>query len=288
MLARVFPRCTAATPLDSLSFTGPPDLFTPSGITEVHVSVSFTYDLPYAEWLGLQWSSVAPVRYGGPAYGLAGGEFIPGRYLRPGWVITSRGCPHRCWFCSVWRRQSGGLIELPIRDGWILQDDNILACSAGHIRAVFRMLSSQPHAAVFSGGLDSSLLEFWHVELLRALSCERIYFAYDRPSEWSSLERAASLLWRGGFTRRGHVLGCYLLVGYPGDTIALAEDRCVSVYQLGFTPRLMAYRPDDGIVNPDWGSWFSTWQHPRRLIRNCRRLCGLPFGSRGIVQEKLL
>jgi hypothetical protein len=35
---------------------------------------------------------VAPVKVGGPAFSAPGGDFIPGRYMKRGYVITSRGC----------------------------------------------------------------------------------------------------------------------------------------------------------------------------------------------------
>lgn len=96
---------------------------------EVHVSVTFTWDIPIAEWLAKQWEPVATVKIGGPAYNEPGGDFIPGMYMRHGYVITSRGCPNRCWFCAVPKREGGMLRELPVTDGWILTDDNLLACS---------------------------------------------------------------------------------------------------------------------------------------------------------------
>jgi hypothetical protein len=68
------------------------------------LSVTFTYDKLFAEHLAEQWKHVAPVKIGGVAYGDRGEEFVPGRYIRPGYVFTSRGCPRRCWFCSVWKR----------------------------------------------------------------------------------------------------------------------------------------------------------------------------------------
>ena len=136
-IIRVFPRRTNATPIDPLAYIGPPDLFAEAD--EVHISVAFTWDLPEAEKLAKQWAAVAPVRIGGPATGEPGGGFEPGRYLKPGYIITSRGCPNRCWFCSVWKRE-GDVRELPIRDGWNVLDDNLLACSDTHIKRVFAML----------------------------------------------------------------------------------------------------------------------------------------------------
>ena len=90
-IIRVFPRRTKATPTDALAYFGPPDRLAEAD--EVHVSVTFTYDKEYAEHLAEQWKRVAPVKIGGVAYGDRGAEFVPGRYIKPGYVFTSRGCP---------------------------------------------------------------------------------------------------------------------------------------------------------------------------------------------------
>ena len=122
-LIRVFPRRTRATPDDPLAYVGPPDLFAKADA--VHISVAFTWDMPAAEQLAEQWQHVAPVTIGGPATSKAAGDdFTPGQYLKLGYVITSRGCPNHCWFCSVWKREGPTVRELPIKDGWNIQDDN--------------------------------------------------------------------------------------------------------------------------------------------------------------------
>ena len=143
-IIRVFPRRTRATPDDPFAFTGPPPKRGLPDIDEVHVSVTFTYDMEKAHQLAEQWQKLGvPVHMGGPAFQVPGGDFIPGMYLKKGYVITSRGCPNRCWFCSVPKREGGKLRELPITDGNIILDDNLLACSEQHIRAVFEMLGRQ-------------------------------------------------------------------------------------------------------------------------------------------------
>ena len=106
---------------------------------EVHVSVTFTADKPKAEWLAKQWQDIAPVKVGGVAYGDRGDDFIPGKYIKHGYTFTSRGCPERCWFCSVWKRDPQVRL-LPIQDGWNVLDDNILACPEDHFRATISML----------------------------------------------------------------------------------------------------------------------------------------------------
>jgi radical SAM superfamily enzyme YgiQ (UPF0313 family) len=120
MIARIFPRRTNATPTDAYAFVGEPNLYPnlPDDITEVHVSVTFTWDLPKAERLAELWNCIAPARIGGPATGMRGEAFTPGRYLQPGYVVTSRRCPNRCWFCSVPARAMFSMTCTPERELW--------------------------------------------------------------------------------------------------------------------------------------------------------------------------
>lgn len=84
-IIRVFPTKTNATPTDELvRIRETPSFFDEAD--EVHVSVTFTWDIPIAEWLAKQWEPVATVKIGGPAYNEPGGDFIPGMYMRHGYV----------------------------------------------------------------------------------------------------------------------------------------------------------------------------------------------------------
>ena len=246
-IARVFPRRTAATPEDPYAFTGPPPCGELPDISEVHISVTFTYDMQKAERLADMWSATGlPVRMGGPAFCEPGGAFVPGRYLKYGYVITSRGCPNRCWFCAVPKREGGVLRELPITSGWNVLDDNLLACSEAHIRAVFAMLMQRQERPAFTGGLEARLLRPWHVELLQASRAKRMFFAYDTPDDYEPLIAAGRLLRSGGITQTSHRAACYVLIGYPGDTMDAAEKRLLDTYRAGFWPFAMLYRDDRG------------------------------------------
>jgi hypothetical protein len=204
-IIRVFPRRTAATPNDALAFTSPPPKDLPEA-DEVHVSVAFTYDLPKAEKLAEAWARTGlPVKLGGPAFNQPGGDFVSGLYLKHGYVITSCGCPRRCWFCSVPVREGGKLRELPVTNGHNVLDDNLLACSEGHIRGVFAMLKQQAKRPVFTGGLEAVLLRPWHVKLLREVKAARMYFAYDTPSDYEPLAEAGRILRDGGITKASHL-----------------------------------------------------------------------------------
>jgi radical SAM superfamily enzyme YgiQ (UPF0313 family) len=266
MIARVFPRRTKATPTDEYAFVGEPPLFLPEGIEEAHVSVTFTWDLPEAERLARAWSRVAPVKIGGPATGMRGEEFKPGMYLKPGYVITSRGCPGRCWFCSVPKREGNIIRELPITEGWNVLDDNLIACSDEHIQAVFGTLSEQKgKRIIFSGGIEAKRLKPWHVELFKTIRPKRIFFAYDTPDDLKPLREAHKMFMKADYCSR-NILHAYVLVGYPGDTFEEAEMRLQITKALTFTPMAMLYRDATGKTTPEWRRFQRAWARPAAIF----------------------
>lgn len=272
-IIRVFPRKTNATPVDDLVRIGTePGLFDEAD--EVHVSVTFTWDLPFAERLAQAWSCVAPVRIGGPATGEAGGEFVPGRYVRQGYVLTSRGCPNSCWFCSVWRREGQTVRELPITDGWNVLDDNLFACTEKHQRSVFEMLKRNKKAGPvqFTGGLEAKRLEAWHVEALRDLKPKQLFFANDTPDDLEPLQRAGQMLLDAGFTTASHALRAYVLCGWPKDTIEAAAVRMQQTIDAGFLPMAMLYRDNSGRRDPVWQKWGRQWARPSIAASKAEKL----------------
>jgi hypothetical protein len=271
-LIRVFPRRTRATPDDELAYCGPPDLFAFAAEPDaVHVSVAFTYDKPAAERLAEQWHGVAPTCIGGVAYGDPGKEFRPGKYIRHGYTFTSRGCPRRCWFCSVWKRDPVPRM-LPIQDGWNILDDNLLACPRPHVEAVFAMLRRVSHdrrrRVEFTGGLEALALEDYQVGLLADLRPRpNCFFAYDPGDEFETVRSAARRLLAAGFTARSHRLRCYVLIGYPRDTLSAAEGRLRAIAGLGFTPMAMLWRPETlsaerWAPGADWRAFQRRWARP--------------------------
>lgn len=261
-IARVFPRRTKATPDDALSFFGEPPLLALPEIDEVHVSVTFTYDRKKAEELAYQWEMLGvPVKVGGPAYDDPAGEFEPGMYIKKGYTITSRGCNNHCWFCMA-RQREGDLRELEIKDGWDILDNNLLQCSEEHIRAVFEMLKRQPHRPKFTGGLEAKMLKPWHCELLREAKPERLYFAYDTPDDYEPLIEAGRMLMDTGINPQSHVMACYNLIGYKGDTFEKAQKRLEQTIQAGFMPYAMLYRDETGAVDKEWAKFQREWLRP--------------------------
>jgi hypothetical protein len=271
MLARVFPRRTNATPEDRYAFVGCPPANLPDDITEVHISVSFTFDLDEAERLHAAWSKIAPTTIGGPAMGQRGEEFVPGRYLREGYVITSRGCNGGCWFCGVPKRE-GKIRELPIQPGWNVLDDNLLACSDAHIREVFNMLGGQKtqgKRTLFTGGLEAALVREWHIELLKKLRPKEIFFGCDTEEKFYHLRQAVKLFKEADYHSH-NTLRAYVLIGYPNDTPEAAEKRLRRVKDIGVCPMAMLYRDMSGSViqhEKDWRRLQRLWARPALIYR---------------------
>lgn len=275
-LIRVFPRITKATPQDDLARFAGPNLFDEAD--EVHVSVTFTVDKPKAEALAEEWRHVAPVKVDGVAYGNPGQDFIPGRYIKHGYVFTSRGCPRRCWFCSVWKRDPTPRL-LPIIDGWNILDDNLLACPEPHVRAVFAMLARQGRQIEFTGGLEARAMEDYQVGLLADMRPRpNCFFAYDPGDPFETLKSAADRLIAAGFTSCSHRLRCYVLIGYPKDTFAEADKRLNQMLGIGFTPHAMLWQPETASAEkhrpaPEWKKFQRVWARPA-IIHGARHAAG--------------
>jgi len=269
-ILRIFPHRNAATPDDELVRIGEPSLFDRDlDIDEVHVSVTFKWEIENAKRLASYWGAYYPVKIGGVALNDAGGEFVPGQYLKRGYVITSRGCPNHCWFCDVWKRE-GTIRELPITAGNNILDNNLLACSPEHIYAVFEMLKTQK-AVEFTGGLEAKRLTTWQANELRNLKIKQMFFAYDTPADLEPLQIAGQKLLTAGFTRRSHKLRCFVLCGFRGDIPSKAEARMEQTMRAGFMPMAMYYRHNAFTPIPkDWHDLVYYYSSPIAMAKKYR------------------
>jgi len=257
-MIRVFPRRTKWTPTDDLAFVGDPPLFRPS-TQPVYVSVVFTWDIEEGMRLKNAWSTYySDVRVGGPAFDDPGGEFAPGRFIKKGVTFTSRGCPFNCPWCFVPRRE-GKIRELEIKDGWIVQDNNLLACSKEHIKSVFDMLKRQPHPIKFSGGIDSKLFKKDHALMLNEIRLNEIWFACDDVKAIKPLEKVADLTHDISINKKR----CYVLIGFDGESVEASENRLKKVYELGFLPFAQLYQGEQPIYrHPEWKKLARKWSRP--------------------------
>ena len=261
---RVFPRRTAWTPNDDFTYYGEPPFWELPDLPVV-VSTIFTWDKRRAEELGYAWAMrLRDVTVGGPAYDDRGDDFVPGRFIKAGVTITSRGCPKQCPYCLIPKRE-GKLREIPIRRGHIVQDNNLLACSRKHIESVFVMLEQEKKVVKFQGGLDIDYLEPWHVDWIKKLRIgqDSLWVACDRERDLARLDKARDLL--SDFSTRDR--RCYVLMGHDGDTVDAAESRCEKIFDNGegFGPFAQFYQPATAtqrIVPPEWKAVIRKWSRP--------------------------
>jgi hypothetical protein len=220
-----------------------PDLFRPScqDIDEVHISVLFTWDKEKASKLQrdyLQYYS--KVLIGGPAFAnnFYDQNFYPGKYVKRGITITTRGCNNNCPWCLV-PKIEGKFKEINIESGNVIQDNNILLANKAHLLRVFQMLRTQKQIK-FLGGLDKRLLKDWHIEELRSLKIKELWLSFDSWDNKREFIAVTEKLKKSGFRR--NQIRCYVLAGFD-EPIQASEDRLRFTYKCGALPYVQVYQP---------------------------------------------
>ncbi|MCE5277166.1 MAG: phosphoadenosine phosphosulfate reductase family protein [Planctomycetaceae bacterium] len=163
-----------------------------------------------------------------------------------------RGCPNRCRRCLVPKRE-GPIRLLPIREGFDVLDNNILATPPEHLDGVLEMLRRQKARPRFTGGLEASRFSEAVAAKILSVNPDVMFFAYDRPGEKRHVAQAFRLIreisgWSPGVMK--HHVGCYILCGYEGDTIADAEKRIAWVISQGVRAYPMFYRDENNTKRP--------------------------------------
>jgi len=262
VILRVFPRRTSFTPTDVLAFVGDPPLWRPL-VDEVHVSITFTWDIAEGQRLKEAWENYYPcVKIGGPAFGDRPDGFVPGVYVKPGVTFTTRGCNNRCPWCLV-PEHEGKLIEIEdFAPGYIIQDNNLLQASPRHIEKVFTMLRTQKRAAIFSGGLQASLIGDPEARLINSIRVAKLFLAADTEAQLPSLARALKRL---SFLDR-RKLGVYAMIGL--ETLEEAQWRLEMIWKLGGLPFAQLYQPADKWIDysPEWKAFVRTWSRPAAMF----------------------
>jgi hypothetical protein len=98
---------------------------------------------------------------------------------------------------------------------------------------------------------------------------EQLFCAYDTPDDLEPLIEAGKKLYRADFTRRH--CRCYVLIGYPKDTLDGAEQRLVAAWCAGFMPMAMLWA-DGGEQSRDWKTLQREWARPAITRNRVRQL----------------
>jgi hypothetical protein len=263
VIARAFPRRTSLTPDDAYAFVGQPPLFRPDDITAACVSVCFTWDKANGELLAKAWGEHYPTIIGGPAYGSPAGAFQLGRYIKQGVTVTSRGCNNHCPWCLVPERE-GKLRLLSVQPGYIIQDNNFLQTPPGHRRKVYQMLDLQRRYAIFSGGIDATLVTDEIAEEFRGIRISDVFLASDTNSSEKALTQAIKRLSYLGRRK----LRCYTLLAYNGQTLQQATDKLERLWEIGVLPFAQLYQPPDKWIDypQEWWTLARTWSRPAAMF----------------------
>lgn len=282
-IIRVFPRRTSLTPRDAYAFIGDPPLWKPEA-DEVHVSVTFTWDIEEGYRLREAWAAhYSIVKIGGPAIAPPENGFESGMYVKHGVTFTSRGCPHHCPWCLA-SKQEGPLRLLKIQPGWIIQDNNLLATPRKHQKQVYAMLCSQRHRIDLAGGLEAARIDGWVAEQLQRLRIGQIFLACDTKTALEPLRQAVSQL---SFLNRRQ-LRCYVLIGFKEDeTISEAERRLEAVWQVGCLPFAQLFQPPDHYIkySSDWRNLARRWSRPAIMFSRHADNSTLPTPLPGLALE---
>jgi hypothetical protein len=162
--------------------------------------------------------------------------------------FTSRGCPRRCPWCVVPRKEGDIKQWARIYEFWDrrhrkikLLDNNLLA--APNWRQTMEDLIAEGLKVDFNQGLDIRLLSEENIEYLKRVKAKELRFAFDHIGYEKAVREGIRLLLDNGLGSRK--LSFYFLYGFP-----VIEQECVervkilASYNVDVYP--MAYKGPDG------------------------------------------
>jgi hypothetical protein len=199
--------------------------------------------------------------------------------LRPDWSLwpqwrhdmgySTRGCPRRCPFCVVPKKDGKLRVVAEFGDLWsgrkrlILLDGNVTAAPMDHFRRLCDEATTRGVELDFSQGLDARLLTDEHAAIIARSKVKRsLHLAFDHPRHEKAVRRSVRLLREAGVNVR-HDVFYFVLVGY--DTTP-EEDlyRCELLRDLGTNPFVMPYDRSDRYQRD-----LARWANSVAAFRSC-------------------
>lgn len=129
---------------------------------------------------------------------------------------TTRGCPHKCPFCVVNRKEGDFRITGDVEILWdgkaknvVALDNNVLT-SPEHFEHNAYQARTRKITLDYNQGLDFRFLTPEIADILNSYSHPELHFAFDHPSYISGVDKAITLLQSKGIKR----CTWYVLVGF--------------------------------------------------------------------------
>lgn len=114
-------------------------------------------------------------------------------------------------------------------------------------------------ANCFQAALEPEYMTPWKAEQLMSVRPQTMYTAYDTMDDYEHLRAMADMLHNAGLSWKSHQVKCYLLCGYPEDSMDAAEKRAKQIMGLGFLPFAMLYRDETGSRDQEWRKFQREW-----------------------------
>ena len=171
--------------------------------------------------------------------------------VKYGYVVTSRGCIHKCEFCAVktlepkfslvdnWKAQVKHIYENGIRI-LNIQDNNFLATPKSHQRQVIEFLSQYKDLKIdFNQALEAKLFRPFHAELFKKINIPNLRFAFDGMHEDGYFQEAVKIARR---SNKKQAITAYILYNF-NDTPEDLWYRLTQAFSLRCIIHLMKYAP---------------------------------------------
>ena len=129
------------------------------------------------------------------------------------------------------------------------------------------MLSKQNRSAIFSGGLESKLIDNWFIEKLKAARINQLFLAADTVGALGSLRSVVEKLTFLGRDK----LRCYVMIG-RNESLDQATARLQAVWDIGCLPFSQLFQPPDKYIDYslEWRDLNRTWSRPATTKALCK------------------
>ncbi len=201
------------------------------------------------------------VEHSKPDYSLYGWEYSLG--------FTTRGCPRKCWFCQVPKKEGAIRAHAEIEEFCdskfrkvVLLDNNILAHEHG-----IRQLEKIAKAGMkldCNQGIDARLIDSAVANLLAKIKwIPAVRLACDSLSDLPRLLRTVEILRSAGVTPRRYLV--YLLVT---DNIDSALERAVRLREAKLDVFAQPFRDRSGAPVPQAQADFARWVNHKAIFKS--------------------